>query len=426
MRITVIGSGPAGMTAAILLARQGHDVVLVDRDPGPVDGQPWKRVGVMQFHLPHAFRTQCRNLLSTRLPDLYDALVDAGVEDHGDMMYARRATFERAMWTHTSREPRVKRVTGLVERIEIVDGIATGVVVDGRRVESDLVIDASGRSGRPSAPHRPDGTAHDAGIAYAARQYELLPGAEPGPVTGGPGVVHELQGFFAMLFQQDAGTFTVLFVRSKEDDDLGCLREPDAFTAAAQLLPDIAAWTDPARARPIDRVRAGTGIFNQYRGQSTTVRNLLAIGDAVCTTNPMGARGIALGMESAAFAADLVAGAAPETWAAALDAWAEANQKVWHDDHVITDDAVLAAWRGDDVDPDGAISWMLVAAAARERHPEWMALLGPFFGMFAKPASLDPLRAEVRTMLREGWRPAPPEGPTRDDLVAAACQLATV
>ena len=75
MRITVIGSGPAGMTAAILFARQGHDIVLVDRDPGPVDGQPWKRVGVMQFHLPHAFRTQCRSLLTTRLPDLYDAYV---------------------------------------------------------------------------------------------------------------------------------------------------------------------------------------------------------------------------------------------------------------------------------------------------------------------------------------------------------------
>jgi 2-polyprenyl-6-methoxyphenol hydroxylase-like FAD-dependent oxidoreductase len=426
MRVIVIGSGPSGMTAAILLARQSHEVVLVDRDPGPVDGLPWKRVGVMQFRLPHAFRAQCKALLTTRLPEVYDALLEAGVEDHGDLMHARRATFERTMWTQTSREPGVRRVTGHVERINIVDGVAIGVIVDGRHVDGDLVVDASGRSGRPSAPHRPSGTVKDAGVAYAARQYELLPGAEPGPINGGPGIVRELHGFVAMLFQQDAGTFTVLFVRSKEDDDLACLRDPAAFAAAARMLPDIATWTDPARSRPIDRVRAGTGIFNQYRGQSTTVRNLLAIGDSVCTTNPMGARGVALGMESAAMVADLVAGARPETWAAALDAWCEANQKVWHDDHVITDDALLADWRGEDVDPDGPISWMLVAAAARERHPEWMESLGPFFGMLAKPASLDPLRTAVRSMLRSGWRPRPAPGPTRHELAAAACSMATI
>lgn len=66
---------------------------------------------------------------------------------------------------------------------------------------------------------------------------------------------------------------------------------------------------------------------------------------------------------------------------------------------------------------------MLIAAAARERHPEWMASLGPYFGMHAKPATLDPLRGKVRTMLRDGWRPAAPTGPTRDDLAAVIASL---
>jgi hypothetical protein len=166
-------------------------------------------------------------------------------------------------------------------------------------------------------------------------------------------------------------------------------------------------------------VRAGAGIFNGYRGQSTTVHNLLAIGDAVCTTNPMGARGVALGMESATALADIVAGTTSDSWAPRLDAWCLASQKVWHDDHVVTDDALLAEWRGEEIDVDGPISWMLIAAAAREHHPEWMASLGPFFGMHTKPATLDPLRDEVRAMLRAGWRPAPRHGPTRDQLVAA-------
>ncbi len=419
MRTTVIGSGPVGMTAALLLARQGHDITLVDRDPGPSEGRPWKRVGVMQFNLPHSFRAQCRTVLQTRLPDLYDALLAAGVEDHGMILHARRSTFERAMWTHTSREPRVQRVHGHVDMIEVHDRLATGVVVDGESIACDLVVDASGRAGRPSAMHRPLGTSVDAGIAYAAREYQLLPGAEPGPTNGGPGIVHELDRFFTMLFQQDAGTFTVLFVRAKDDDALAALRDPIAFDAATQLLPDVAMWTDPARSRPIDRVRAGAGIFNGYRGQSTTVTNLLAIGDAVCTTNPMGARGVALGMESAAVLADLVADASPQAWTAALDAWCATNQKVWHDDHLVTDRALVAAWHGEEIDPDAPISWMLVAAAARDRHPEWMATLGPFLGMEAKPASLDPLRAEVRAMLRAGWRPSAVDGPARAELAAA-------
>jgi 2-polyprenyl-6-methoxyphenol hydroxylase-like FAD-dependent oxidoreductase len=423
MRATVIGSGPAGMTAALLLARQGHEVALVDRDPGPTAGRPWKRVGVMQFHLPHAFRPQCRDVLGARLPDLYDALLEAGVEQH-DLLHARRAIFEQAMWMHTSRQPGVHRVCGHVQGIDVVDGVAAGVRVDDARIDCDLVVDANGRSGRPSAPHRPAGTSVDARIAYAARQYQLLPDAQPGPTNGGPGIIHELAGFQAMLFAHDAGTFTVLFVRSKDDEDLADLRDQAAFEAATRLLPDIAMWTDPERSRPIDRVRAGSGIFNGYRGQSATVRNLLAIGDAVCTTNPMGARGVALGIESAAALADIVAGSAAGTWTADLDAWCLANQKVWHDDHLVTDEALLSAWRSDAIDVDGPISWMLVAAAARERHPEWMASLGPFLGMYAKPAVLDPLRAEVRAMLREGWRPAEPAGPTRDDLVAAIASRA--
>ncbi len=35
MRTVIVGSGPVGMFCAMVLARRGEDVVLVDRDPGP-------------------------------------------------------------------------------------------------------------------------------------------------------------------------------------------------------------------------------------------------------------------------------------------------------------------------------------------------------------------------------------------------------
>ena len=82
------------------------------------------------------------------------------------------------------------------------------------------------------------------------------------------------------------------------------------------------------------------------------------------------------------------------------------------------DAALLAQWAGRPVDPDGPIGLEAVVAAARELHPDWMSILGPFFTMSVPPTALDPLRAEVRALVRAGWQPAEPPGPSRDELAA--------
>ena len=61
-------------------------------------------------------------------------------------------------------------------------------------------------------------------MAYAARQYRLRPGAARGPVNGGPGFMALHRGFLVMVFEHDAGTFTVLFVRPSDDKTLALLR----------------------------------------------------------------------------------------------------------------------------------------------------------------------------------------------------------
>ena len=423
MDIAIIGSGPAGMTAALLLARQGHRVTLADRDPGPIPGQPWNRVGVMQFHLPHGFRGQCRRLLLDRLPDVYAKILDAGATvvvpagapESAAMLHVRRSVFERAYWMATSAEPGVTRLTGHVDAVEIESGRAVGITVDSAFVPADLVVDASGRAGRLSAGFRSRLERVDCGMAYAARQYRLRPGAAPGPINGGPGFMAQHRGFLVMVFQHEAGTFTVLFVRPSDDKTLSLLRHAEAFEAACQAVPGLAEWTDPDRSEPIDSVRAGAGLTNEY-GPQPAVAGLVVIGDAFCITNPQGARGVTLGMESAAVLADLVRDDAPGDLTTGLDAWGSAQLLPWYHDHVRWDAALLDLWAGRPVDPDGLIGLEVVVAAAREQHPEWMATLMPFFSMDTMPASLDPLRDVVREMVRRGWQPGEPDGPTRDQL----------
>ena len=424
LHVAIIGSGPSGMTAAMLLARQGHRVTLVDRDPGPEADRPWERVGVMQFRHPHSLRAPGRMLLAQRLPDVHDALVAAGAEvrttpgmpEATAAMHVRRSVLEQVIWECTSREAGVHRLTGHVEEIVVVGNRARGVVVDGTFVPADLVVDASGRAGRLGAEHRPAAEGAPAGVAYATRQYQLLPGATPGPSNGGPGLIKEHDGFMQLVFTHDQGTFSLLLVRADDDAELAELRHEHVFEAAVAALPESAEWTDPARARPIDRVRAGSGLMNSYQGQPTA-SGFLAIGDAFCTTNPAGSRGLSLGMRAAAALADIVASQPVEQWATALDDWGATHVRPWFEEHIVADAWLRDSWRGAPTDPDGPIPWMLVAAAAMTEHPEWMSMVGPFLGMAAMPASIDPLREQVRGMVRGGWRRPRPDGITRDELV---------
>ena len=238
-----------------------------------------------------------------------------------------------------------------------------------------------------------------AGVAYATRQYQLLPGATPGPTNGGPGLIKEHEGFMQLVFTHDRGTFSLLLVRADDDAALAELRHERIFEAAVAALPESSEWTDPARARPIDQVRAGSGLVNSYQGQPTAL-GFLAIGDAFCTTNPAGARGLSLGLMTAAALADVVAAQGIEQWAAALDEWAAVHVRPWFEEHIVADAWLRDTWRGVPTDPAGPIPWNLVAAAAME-HPEWMRFVGPFLGMAADAGEHRPAaRAGPRAVAR--------------------------
>ena len=81
------------------------------------------------------------------------------------------------------------------------------------------------------------------------------------------------------------------------------------------------------------------------------------IGDAFGMTNPQGARGVTLGMESAAVLADLLHDHGPDSVVAGLDAWGKAQLLPWFSDHVEWDAALLQLWSGRPVDATARSGW---------------------------------------------------------------------
>src|SRR4051812_47799399 len=118
MDVAIIGAGPTGLFSALALARRGHRVTVVDRDPGPAADGSWQRRGVMQFHHPHGLRQQVVTSLDAEAPEVTRSLLAAGAVqavlpgvDGGPPlptgMQCRRSTFERVLRAAAVAEPGV-------------------------------------------------------------------------------------------------------------------------------------------------------------------------------------------------------------------------------------------------------------------------------------------------------------------------------
>src|SRR5262245_33165644 len=229
--VLIIGGGTCGLGTALLLARDGHEVTVLERDPDPLPESPheawdaWERKGVAQFRQPHNFMPGLRLLLERELPDLQEALRRAGASRF-DMVNPLPPFFadqtprpiDDALWTYTARRPagewvfatialnaprvtvrRGIRVTGLLTGPSAMDDGTPHVVgvrtVSGDEVRADIVIDASGRRSRSPewltaiGARPPHEEQEDCGFAYYTRYFR---GTEPerlGPVLTPMGTI---------------------------------------------------------------------------------------------------------------------------------------------------------------------------------------------------------------------------------------------
>jgi 2-polyprenyl-6-methoxyphenol hydroxylase-like FAD-dependent oxidoreductase len=400
VRIAVIGGSVAGLSAALFLARDGHDVVVLERDAMALPATPleaferWDRRGAPQVRHSHAFLARLRNLLRDRAPDFLAALLAAGAEElryadllpptmtdrsprPGDddlvMIACRRITFEWVLRRLALAQPGVELRDG-AEVVGLEGGGAplrvTGVRLRGgggasERLAADLVVDAGGRRSRLpgwlqelGAP-RARAEAGDCGIYYCSRFYRLRSGAaRPQRDTT---IGADLGYLKFAIFHGDSGIFSITFAASPEDAPLRALLREAPFEAAAAALPATRPWVHSDVAEPVSAVHGMSGLRNVRRFYVEEGRPLalsaLAIGDAAIHSNPLYGRGCSFAVLHAAILSDVLRAHGDDPLAAAL-ALEEANQRElvpWYELAVSQDrDAAEVAerWRRGEVPDD--------------------------------------------------------------------------
>jgi 2-polyprenyl-6-methoxyphenol hydroxylase-like FAD-dependent oxidoreductase len=333
--VVVLGAGIAGLCVALALAPTGRIITLLERDAPPPEGgaeavfHDWRRRGASQLRHSHAFLARLRSLIATEHPALLEALRAEGArelrfadglpdslkarysprpeDEEMAIIVSRRTTMEMVIRRHVERSSNVSIrsgvfVEGLIsERDESGALVARGVRLDtGESILGDLVIDAGGR-GSPmpdwlaTAGAVVPETSEDCAILYYTRFYELHAG-QTEPRRGRHAPNGDLGYLKFGVFPADNGTFSVTMAVPEVEETLRtAVVRPDSFDAICALLPGIAAWTEPARAKPVSKVYAMGDLKSRWREMAPddkpAILGLFCVGDSLIRANPLYGRG---------------------------------------------------------------------------------------------------------------------------------------
>ncbi|MGA9858738.1 MAG: FAD-dependent oxidoreductase [Solirubrobacteraceae bacterium] len=374
----VIGAGPVGLATAMLLARDGYEVTVLEQDAQPPPQEPdevwanWDRAGVAQFRQPHLLLPRARHVLDAELPAVRYRIEQLGgrrfhlidllprsLPDRSrrpddarfETVAARRPLIEAALGWAAERTAGVAIRRGVTVRGPVagppalpgVPHVCGVLTASGEELRADVIVDAMGRRSKLGrwidelGGRAPEEEASDAGFAYYTRHFRSRDGSVPehlGPV----GV--DLATVRLLTLQADNGCWTVAVIPMAGDLPFKQLRHNDVWTKVVAAFPHAAHWLD---GEPLCDVLPVAGVLDRRRrivvDGTPVVTGLLPVGDAWACTNPTAGRGISLGLAHALALRDALR-AEPDDPAARIghfDDVTETTLTPWYQDQVERD-----------------------------------------------------------------------------------------
>lgn len=463
--IVVVGGGMAGLSAAMLLAADGHGVTVLERDPAnpPPSGdeawEAWERRGITQFRLLHYFLPKFREIAEQELPDAVAALDADGVlrynpialapdfvtggfrpeDERFEALTGRRPMVEAAFARAAAATPGVTvrrgvAVTGLLTGEPALAGVphVIGVVTDGgEEVRADLVVDATGRrSPLPTLLEaigavRPEEELEDSGFMYFGRYFRSADGSLP-VALGGP--LQHYDSISVLTLPADNGTWGVGLVTSSGDAALRAARQAEVWERVLRSYPLIAHWLD---GEPITDIQVMAKLEDRHRcfvvDGRPVATGVVPVADSWACTNPSVGRGASIGLIHAQALRDVLRDHSLDDHVALAEAWHEATVErveplyrdtLMFDRHRLGEiKAQIAGVPYETADEQWAITRTLERAAGSD--PELLRGMLDVASLFARtdevlarPGILDKVSAAAEQAA------APPLGPTRGELLA--------
>jgi len=462
--VVVIGGGLTGQSAAMLLARDGHHVTVLERDPAPPAASPedawsaWERRGVNQFRMLHYFLPCWREIVERELPEIATELdadgalrtnpiagmpadMSGGFRDGDERFTAltgRRPMVEAAVSRVAARAPGVDvrrgvAVRGLLTGEAALDGAphVVGVVTDdGDERRADLVVDAGGR--RSALPRlladvgarAPLEERDDCGFVYFGRHFRSADGSLP-PAFGPP--LQPYDSISILALPADNGTWGVGLVVSAHDPAMRAARDPEVWSRVLAAYPLVAHWAD---GEPISDVEVMAKIEDRHRAfvvdGSPVATGVIALADSWACTNPSVGRGVSIGLRHALALRAMLGRVPLDDGVAFATEWHEttvAEVEPYYRDTLTFDrhrlaeiDAQIAGVPYETDDP----SWLLggALAAAGGKDPDLLRQYLEIVSLLARGVDVLGRPGVAERAIELGSDPTPLPGPSRAELMA--------